>query len=134
MLHQIYLSRRGRPDHQLAPGWQSSTSRTRTGPPGGPAPPRHVEEDPVCRHGAAIWAALCAKVFSAVADGLMWIMHSNGALPSLHYLLLLGRPAKHDCGKALRTTLPLCEELGVPVAPEKTEGTKVYTNLSGHRD
>ena len=24
------------------------------------------------------------KIFSAVADGLMWIMHSNGALPSLH--------------------------------------------------
>ena len=76
------------------------------------------------------------KIFSAVADGLMWIMHSNGALPSLHYLddyLLLGRPATNDSGEALRTVLSLCEELGIPVAPEKTEGP-VYTNLSGHRD
>ena len=74
------------------------------------------------------------KIFSAVADGLMWIMHSNGALPSLHYLddyLLLGRPATNDCGEALRTVLSLCEELGVPVAPEKTEGPKSTLTFLG---
>ena len=74
------------------------------------------------------------KIFSAVADGLMWIMHSNGALPSLHYrddFLLLGRPATNDCGEALRTVLSLCEEQGVPVAPEKTEGPKSTLTFLG---
>ena len=66
VLYQIYLSRHGRPDHQPAgrrhPAGEirpQGRIQDRTGPPGGP---RHaVEEYPVCRHGVAIWVALCAK-------------------------------------------------------------------------
>ncbi len=62
------------------------------------------------------------KIFSALADGLIWIMHNMGADPSIHYLdgfLLLGPPSSLACKEALHTTLKLC---GEPVAEEKTEG------------
>ena len=65
------------------------------------------------------------KIFSALADGLLWILHKKGADLSIHYLddfLLLGPPGSLACATALRTFLSLCEELGVPVAEEKTEG------------
>ena len=66
------------------------------------------------------WLRSAPKIFSVVADCLIWIMHLKGALPSLHYLdnfLLLGRPATDDCGRALWTMISLCEELGVPITP-----------------
>ncbi len=65
------------------------------------------------------------KIFSALADGLIWIMHSKGVDPSIHYLddfLLLGPPGSLACKEALSKTLKLCCKLGVPVAEEKTEG------------
>ena len=65
------------------------------------------------------------KIFSALADGLMWILHSRGVTSALHYLndfLLLGPPSSKTCQAALCSTLSTCEELGLPVAPEKTEG------------
>ena len=65
------------------------------------------------------------KIFSALADGLLWILQSQGMEESLHYLddfLLLGPPASPKCAEALRTLLAICGQLGVPVAEEKTEG------------
>ena len=65
------------------------------------------------------------KIFSALADGLMWILHSRGVASALHYLddfLLLGPPSTQTCQAALHSTLSICEELGLPVAPERTEG------------
>ena len=65
------------------------------------------------------------KLFSALTDGLMWILHSKGVQWGLHYLddfLLLGTAGSPDCQAALDTTLGACERLGLPVAPEKTEG------------
>ena len=65
------------------------------------------------------------KVFSALTDAMIWLLHKRGVQNALHYLddfLLLG-PANHPgCQQALDTTLALCTELGFPVAPEKTEG------------
>ena len=70
---------------------------------------------------------LCSapKLFSALTDGLMWILHSKGVQWDLHYLddFLLLRPAgSPDCQAALDTTLGACECLWLQVAPEKTEG------------
>ena len=73
------------------------------------------------------------KIFSALADGLIWILQSHGVSPSLHYLddfLLLGAPNSTNCASALHTTLSICGELGVPIAEEKTEGpTTILTFL-----
>ena len=71
------------------------------------------------------------KIFSAVADGLLWILHSKGWDQSLYYLddfLLLGPPASPKCAEALHSFLALCNHPGVPVVEEKTEGPS--TSLS----
>ena len=65
------------------------------------------------------------KIFSALVDGLMWLLYQRGVRFALHYLddfLLLGPPNSDICKQALATTLALCDEVGLPVAPEKTEG------------
>ena len=65
------------------------------------------------------------NIFSALADGLLWILHSKGADRSIHDLddfLLIGPPDSPECAEALQTLLALCKELGIPVAEEKTEG------------
>ena len=79
---------------------------------------------------------LCSapKLFSALADGLMWILHSRGVVSALHYLddfLLLGPPDSLACQAALATTLAACEDLGLPVAPEKTEGPSTVLTFLG---
>lgn len=74
------------------------------------------------------------KIFSAVADGLLWILHSKGAKLSLHYLddfLLLGPPDSPVCAEALHIFQALCEELGVPIAEEKTEGPSTTLTFLG---
>ncbi len=74
------------------------------------------------------------KLFSAVADGLMWMVHNQGFTHSLHYLddfLILGRPESPYCGDALQATLQLCNELGVQVAAEKTEGPATTLTFLG---
>ena len=79
---------------------------------------------------------LCSapKIFSALADGLMWILHSRGVTSALHYLddfLLIGSPSTQACQAALCSTLSTCEELGLPVAPEKTEGPDTTLTFLG---
>ena len=73
------------------------------------------------------------KLFSALTDAMMWFLYERGVEAALHYLddfLLLGPPSSVECAQSLSTTLSLCEELGFPVAPEKTEGpTTVLTFL-----
>ena len=59
------------------------------------------------------------KIFSAMADGLMWIMGNHGVEWGLHYLddyLFVGRPDSRDCSKALSTALGLCKTIGVRVS------------------
>ena len=63
------------------------------------------------------------KLFTAIADALLWIMGQHGVSHALHYLddfLLLGRG--DECAAALRTSLSLCRDLGVPIAGHKVEG------------
>ena len=68
---------------------------------------------------------LLAKIFSALADALAWILQANGVSYQLHYLddfLLLGPPDQQTCAQALHRTIQVCQELGVPIAVHKTEG------------
>lgn len=68
---------------------------------------------------------LAPKIFSAIPDGLVWVIHAKGFTHTLHYLddfLLLGPADTSCCTESLCTTISLCKELGVPIAEEKTEG------------
>ena len=74
------------------------------------------------------------KIFSALADGLLWILNSKGWDQSLNYLddfLLLGPPASPKCAEALHSFLAFCNQLGVPVVKEKTEGPSTSLSFLG---
>lgn len=63
------------------------------------------------------------KLFSALADSVMWLLHPRGVDAALQYLddfLILGPPNSPSCGRALQTTLATCKDLGLAVALEKT--------------
>ncbi len=54
------------------------------------------------------------KLFTAVADGLLWIMGRHGVRESLHYLddfLICDPPGSGECGGALKVSLSLCRDL-----------------------
>ena len=55
------------------------------------------------------------KIFSAVADALLWIMLSKGISWAWHYLddfILFGKPHTTECSSSLATALQTCSELG----------------------
>ena len=65
------------------------------------------------------------KLYNAVADALLWILVQFDGVDGLHYLddfLLFGDPNSPQCEVSLRQALARCTQLGVPVAPGKTEG------------
>ena len=65
------------------------------------------------------------KLFTVLTDGFMLILHSKGVKWGLHYLddfLLLGPAGSQECHSALSTTLSGCDQVGLPVAPEKKRG------------
>ena len=65
------------------------------------------------------------KIFTAVADALLWIMYTNGVTWAIHYLddfLLCGSPESDECALNLTRALATCCDLGDPVASHKLEG------------
>ena len=65
------------------------------------------------------------KLFTAVADTLLWAMGRRGVIHALHYLddfLIIGPPRLNECKRALHESLQLCDRLGFPIAPHKLEG------------
>ena len=79
-----------------------------------------------------LWSA--PKLFSAVADGLAWVLQCSGVSNCIYYLegfLIWGPPASPICKEALTTTTTLCARLGLPSSSEKTVGpTTTLTFLS----
>ena len=74
------------------------------------------------------------KILSALTDAMMWMLRESRIKAALHYLddfVVLGPPGSPLCGQALANTLALCEELGFPVAPEKTEGLATTLTFLG---
>ena len=62
------------------------------------------------------------KLFTAVADALLWVMGAHGLETGMHYLddfLLLGPQGSEKCGRSLHLCLDVCCLLGVSVAPQK---------------
>ena len=68
-------------------------------------------------------SALCA-----VADGLIWIIQRVLCHPSI---ILSASCHRRLRGRALGTTISLCEELGVPIASEKMEGSNTKLTFLG---
>jgi hypothetical protein len=74
------------------------------------------------------------KIFSALTDTMMWMLHRRGIAFAIHYLddfLVLGPAGQPTCQQALTTTISLCEELGFAIAPEKTEGPTTSLTFLG---
>ena len=74
------------------------------------------------------------KIFNAVADGLQWILQTNGIDPILHYLddfLLFGHPNSDQCKVVLSQAMQHCRDLGVPIAEHKTEGPSCCLTFLG---
>ena len=74
------------------------------------------------------------KIFTALADDLLWIMANQGIRGAIHYLddyLLFGDPDTRECEEALRIMLSLCEQLGVPVSMTKIEGPATVLTFLG---
>ena len=65
------------------------------------------------------------KIFSAVADALLWVMLRSGVSAAIHYLndfLFMGSENPRQCAENLQQALAVCERLGVRVAHAKTAG------------
>lgn len=74
------------------------------------------------------------KIFTAIADALMWVMQQRGVTQVLHYLddfLFVGKPDSHECARNLAIALEVCSDLGVPVAPQKIEGPDTCLSFLG---
>ena len=73
------------------------------------------------------------KLFNAVADALKWCVTKRGVQHIYHYLdnfIVLCSPGTEECGAYLSTLQQVCQELGVPLAPEKQDGpAEVLTSL-----
>lgn len=65
------------------------------------------------------------KIFTAVADGLEWIIRQRGVQMLGHYLddfILLGPPSDPACQRDLDVLISTCSELRVPLAGHKLQG------------
>ncbi len=77
-------------------------------------------------------------IFTAVADGLQWIMLKRGVSMVTHYLddyITLGPPESSECEQNLAEIIKTCEYTGTPLEAEKCEGpTPVLTFLGMELD
>ena len=78
--------------------------------------------------------ASAPAIFSALGEALEWILRQRRVRADIHYIddyLLLGTPASSECQDALSITLLTCQELGIPIAPETTEGPVTSISFLG---
>ena len=75
------------------------------------------------------------KIFTAVADALEWCISRYHNVPFIdHYLddfIIVAPPGTQDCSQALAVLERECDELGVPLAPEKKEGPSCELTFLG---
>ena len=72
-------------------------------------------------------------IFTAVADGLAWAFQQEGIINVIHYLddFLLWARAGEDLSTPLQLAIALCDQLGLPTAPEKVEGPSSVLTFLG---
>ena len=74
------------------------------------------------------------KLFSAVADALVWALYLEGVTHQLHYLddfLLVGPPGSTACQASLNIALAVCDRFGLSVAPAKIAGPTTRLTFLG---
>ena len=74
------------------------------------------------------------KLFTAVADALLWAIGRCGVVRAMHYLkdfLLLGPPNSVECGQALQGSLQLRDHLGFPITPHMLDGPALRLSFLG---
>ena len=77
------------------------------------------------------------KLFNAVADAIEWCVAKQGVQHVYHYLddfIVLGSPGTEECSAYLGILQCVCQELGVPLAPEKQDGPAEVAYILGYRD
>ena len=63
-------------------------------------------------------------IFSAIADALQWVIQQKGMNHLFHYLddfITIGPPQSQTCHHNLGVITSTCQQLGVPIEPDKTE-------------
>lgn len=74
------------------------------------------------------------KIFTALADGLLWVLYQHNIQAALHYLddyIFFGSPDTLECADALERALQLCGQLGVPISKSKVEGPATVLTFLG---
>ena len=73
-------------------------------------------------------------IFSAVADGLQWIIEQEGVQSLFHYLddfITVGMPGSSECATNLRLIKQCCEDTGTPLEADKAEGPTTHLTFLG---
>ena len=73
-------------------------------------------------------------VFTAVADLITWVLHRRGISHLLHYLddfLFFGQPGTDEGAMVRSIALDTLQYLGIPVAPNKSEGPSTCLSFLG---
>ena len=73
-------------------------------------------------------------IFSAIADDLQWIIQQKGVNHLFHYLddfITIGPPQSQTCHHNLGVITSTCQQLGVPIEPDKTEGPAIRITFLG---
>ena len=73
------------------------------------------------------------KIFSAVADGLQWILGQKGITHLLHYLddFVLVAASMGDASTQKDTLITTCTQLGIPLEMSKLEGPSTCLTFLG---
>ena len=69
-------------------------------------------------------------IFTAIADGIEWIIHQRGVQNIFHYVddfIIVGKPNTQECASALATTLQTFSVLGVPAKCLIVESSIILT-------
>ena len=72
------------------------------------------------------------KIFNAVADAVEWCVHADGVPNVYHYLddfAVVEPPSSEACHQYLFTLKMVCQDLGIPLAPEEEGPTTKLTLL-----
>ena len=73
-------------------------------------------------------------LFSAVADGLLWIMCRKGGTVIFHYLddfITVGAPRSDECFRNVAIMEDTCRECGMPIEFDKSEGPTTALTFLG---
>ena len=78
--------------------------------------------------------ASSCKTFEALSTAMEWLARNKLVLPNIIHILddfLILEKSHEACAASLQRFLHFCEDIGVPMAPEKTEGPNQVLTFAG---